>query len=349
MPDSEHVTDEACLVSIIVPAYNAAQTIQDCLNTLFQQSVERDCYEIIVVDDGSTDATPDIVTSYSSVRLIRQANAGPAVARNRGAQEARGEILLFTDADCVPAHDWIERMIAPFQRSDVKIVGVKGTYLSCQRALTARFVQLEYEDKYRRMARFEYIDFIDTYSAGYRRDVFLTNGGFDTSFPTASVEDQEFSFRLARRGHKMVFVPEAHVYHLGHADTLSKYLRKKFKIGYWKVLVHKWHPDKMLADTHTPQMLKIQLLLAAVFAILLMGGMVWHPLWWGALAVGSCFLLTTLPFVWRALRQDVTVALLAPALLFLRAWGLGLGFAAGLFHFLILPRNLDQRRYKLRK
>jgi len=316
---------------VVIPTYNAERTIDSCLDALLQQSVERDCYEIIVVDDGSTDATPAIVASYPSVRLIRQANAGPAVARNRGAQEARGEILLFTDADCVPAHDWIERMTAPFQRSE-EIVGVKGTYLLRQRALVARFVQLEYEDKYHHMAKYEHIDFIDTYSAGYRRDVFLANGGFDTSFPTASVEDQEFSFRLARQGYKMVFVPDAHVYHLGHADTLTKYLRKKFKIGYWKVLVHKRHPGKILADSHTPQVLKVQLLLAAALAILLVGGVVWHPLWWGALAVGCGFVLTTLPFVWRALRKDATVALLAPALLFLRAWALGTGFAIGLLH-----------------
>ena len=319
------------MISVVIPTYNAERTIDSCLDALLQQSVERDCYEIIVVDDGSTDATPAIVASYPSVRLIRQANAGPAVARNRGAQEARGEILLFTDADCVPALDWIERMTAPFQRSE-EIVGVKGTYLLRQRALVARFVQLEYEDKYHRMAKYEHIDFIDTYSAGYRRDVFLANGGFDTSFPTASVEDQEFSFRLARQGYKMVFVPDAHVYHLGHADTLTKYLRKKFKIGYWKVLVHKRHPGKMLADSHTPQVLKVQLLLAAALAILPVSGVVWHPLWWGAWAVGCGFVLTTLPFVWRALRKDATVALLAPALLFLRAWALGMGFAIGLLH-----------------
>lgn len=318
-------------ISVIVPAYNAAQTIGDCVQALLRQSVERDRYEIVVVDDGSTDATSELVAKYPSVRVIRQDNAGPAVARNRGAQQARGDILLFTDADCVPAEDWIERMVAPFQSAD-GVVGVKGTYRSHQKALMARFVQLEYEDKYRRMARYEHIDFVDTYSAGYRRGVFLENGGFDTSFPTASVEDQEFSFRLARQGHRMVFVPDAYVYHLGHADTLSKYVRKKYKIGYWKVLVHRRHPEKMIADTHTPQILKVQLLLAAAWAALLIGGALWPVLWWGALAAVCGFLLTAVPFAWKALSGDVVVALLSPVLLFLRAWALGLGFAAGLVH-----------------
>jgi len=319
------------LVTVIIPAFDAEKTIKECLKALLRQSIERARYEIIVVDDGSTDATPDIVARYPSVRLVRQSNAGPAAARNRGAQEARGEILLFTDADCVPAPDWIERMLASFQRGE-DIAGVKGTYQSCHQALIARFVQLEYEDKYRRMSGYEHIDFIDTYSAGYRRDVFLANGGFDTSFPTASVEDQEFSFRLARQGHKMVFVPEARVCHLEHADTLAKYVRKKFQIGYWKVLVHKRHPGKMLADSHTPQVLKAQLLLAAALAILLVCGAVWLPMGWGALAAVCGFGLTTLPFVWKAFHKDVIVALFAPGLLFLRAWALGMGFAMGLLH-----------------
>ena len=318
-----------CPISVIVPAHNAAQTIEDCVQGLLQQSVDRALYEIIIVDDGSTDSTPEIAADHPSVRVVRQRNAGPAAARNRGAREARGEILLFTDADCVPAGDWIEQMAAPFEAAD-GIVGAKGIYRSDQRALMARFVQLEYEEKYRRMAGYEYIDFIDTYSAGYRRDVFLENGGFDESFPTASVEDQEFSFRLAQQGLKMVFVPGACVYHLGHADTVTKYVRKKFKIGYWKVLVHSRHPEKMIADAHTPQILKLQLVLAAAWAALLVGGVVWPVLWWGALAAIGAFLLTTAPFFWRALSRDVVVALLAPVLLFLRAWALGAGFALGL-------------------
>ena len=75
-----------------------------------------------------------------------------------------------------------------------------------------RFTQLEYEDRYDRMAGVESIDFVDTYSAAYRRDIFLANGGFDRTFPTASVEDQEFSFRLTEKGYRLVFVPSAKVY-----------------------------------------------------------------------------------------------------------------------------------------
>lgn len=315
------------MISVVIPAYNAEDTIGHCLSALLDQSLPREAYEIIVVDDGSTDGTRDVVRRYPGARLIEQANQGPAAARNLGGREARGDIVLFTDADCQPIRTWIERMSVPFE--DQEVVGAKGTYLTRQRALVARFVQIEYEDKYDRMARDESIDFIDTYAAGYRRDVFLANGGFDTSFPIASVEDQEFSFRLAAQGHKMVFVPEAQVYHL-HADTLTGYLRKKFKIGYWKVLVHRRHPDKMIRDSHTPQVLKIQILLTALLGATVLGTFFWKVLGWMIAAEAAIFGLSTLPFVIKAWSKDRVVAFIAPLLLLGRALALGLGFLTGL-------------------
>jgi GT2 family glycosyltransferase len=94
------------------------------------------------------------------------------------------------------------------------------------------------------------IDFIDTYSAAYRRDIFIQNGGFNESFPFPSVEDQEFSFRLARKGYLMVFSPNAVVYH-HHDRNIYEYLRRKFGIGYWKAIMLHWIPEKTFSDSHT--------------------------------------------------------------------------------------------------
>ncbi len=329
-------------ISVIVPAYCAGDTIDRCLDALACQTVPRHRYEILVVDDGSPEGTCARVQGRDDVRLFVQAHAGPAAARNLGVQHARGKIVLFTDADCAPAEDWIERMEAALcsrspshhrescLSSNLEIVGAKGTYLSCQRELVARFVQLEYEDKYDRMARERTIDFVDTYSAAYRRDVFVANGGFETGFPLASVEDQEFSFRLAKQGYTMVFAPEARVYHWGHARTLRSYWRKKFRIGYWKVLVHKRYPDKLWRDSHTPQVLKVQILLAGLGGLCFLGSWLWLPLAWVAGIAILGFLLTTLPFVLKTWTKDPRVALVSPGLLFVRAVALGLGFAVGL-------------------
>jgi len=314
-------------LSIVIPAYNAAATIAACLDALEAQTVGRETYEVIVVDDGSSDATRAAVERHAQVLYLEQAHAGPAAARNVGARRAGGEILLFTDADCVPAPDWIERMAAPF--ADPEIAGVKGAYTTQQQALVPRFVQLEYEDKYDRMARDRYIDFVDTYAAAYRRDVFLATGGFDTGFPTASVEDQEFSFRLARHGHKMVFARGARVRHLGHAGSVAAYWRKKFRIGYWKVLVTARHPEKVLRDSHTPQSLKLQILLAALDSLALLGAIRWRFARRACGAVTSLLLLSMVPFTLKAAEHDAAVALISPVMLLARALALGTGYAAG--------------------
>src|SRR5882757_2724057 len=252
------VSLEARSASIIIPTFNGASRIGNCLDSLVKQTAGRNV-EILVVDDGSTDSTANAVRGYSSVRLISQANARPASARNRGALEARGKILLFTDDDCVPMPDWLEAMLGPFQDPDV--VGAKGVYRTHQKSLAARFVQIEYEDKYRLMADLPSIDFIDTYSAAFRRDRFLEMTGYDTSFPVACAEDVELSYRMSARGWTMKFVPAAIVYHT-HPDTLLRYLKKKYKFAYWRMLAVRKNPRKGVKDSHTPQIMKVQLLFA---------------------------------------------------------------------------------------
>ncbi|MGC9399907.1 MAG: glycosyltransferase [Anaerolineae bacterium] len=313
------------LYSVVIPVYNGAETLPACLKALQRQTVPPETYEVIVVDDGSTDGSADVARKFD-VRLISQSNAGPAAARNRGAEEARGEILLFTDADCIPCSDWIEQMTMPFTHAEV--TGAKGTYRTRQRGWIPRFVQLEYEDRYDRMRNQPSIDFVDTYSAAYRRDIFLRAGGFDPAFPTASVEDQELSFRLAEQGYHLVFVPEAHVFHT-HNNTLWAYVRRKFWIGYWKVRVMHKHPDKLVRDSHTPQVLKLQIGLAALGALLIggkglnkkLGYLGWAS--WGGLVISG------LPFLLKILQRDPAIFLIAPLMLFIRAWTLGLGFLVG--------------------
>jgi glycosyltransferase involved in cell wall biosynthesis len=314
--------------SIIIPTFNGASRIGNCLDSLVKQTAGRNV-EILVVDDGSTDNTANVVRGYSSVRLIPQANAGPASARNRGALEAQGKILLFTDDDCVPMPDWLKAMLGPFKDPDV--VGAKGVYRTHQKSLAARFVQIEYEDKYRLMAGLSSIDFIDTYSAGFRRDRFLEMTGYDTSFPVACAEDIELSYRMSARGWKMKFVDAAIVFHT-HPDTLARYLKKKYKFAFWRVLAVRKNPSKGVKDSHTPQIMKVQLLFAPVLVLAVIFDLAARPTVPVSALVLVSFLLTTLPFTLRAIRKDPIVGILSPILLAARACAQVLGVAAGLVH-----------------
>jgi len=315
------------LASAVVPAYNAADTIVPCLQALGRQSLPAGSYEIILVDDGSSDGTATAAEgSGVAVTVLRQAHSGAAAARNLGAARAQADIVLFTDADCVPAADWAEQLLSAF--ADPAVVGAKGVYYGLEGSLVERFVQLEYEDKYERMARRRYIDFIDTYCAAYRRAVLLAAGGFDTSLMAG--EDQELSFRLAEAGYKMVFVPSARVRHLGHTRTVCSYWQKKLKIGYWKVRVHHRHPDKLISDSHTPQVMKLQIGLVALLGGSIVGSMLNPRLRRLPGMVAAAFACTTVPFVQRTWAKQRAVAIVAPFLLFVRALALGCGFALGL-------------------
>lgn len=312
-------------VSVIIPAYNAEKTIGRCLHALMNQDYPEK-YEVIVVDDGSTEDTPNIVKKFKA-HLVTQENSGPAAARNRGAAEAGGDVLLFTDSDCEPQENWISEMIKPF-RNHHEIVGVKGAYRSRQKEIVARFIQLEYEDKYSFMRRDRYIDFIDTYSAGFRKDVFLKMDGYDTEFPVACAEDIELSYRISNKGYKMFFNPDAIVFHM-HPTRLVDYLKKKQKFAYWRMLAVKKNPNKMVKDSHTPQMMKFQLLFPPAIIATAVFELIYRGNFYLTFSLLILFMLTALRFTIKALKGDLIAGMISPILLFLRAaaqfWGVSRG------------------------
>jgi lipopolysaccharide/colanic/teichoic acid biosynthesis glycosyltransferase/GT2 family glycosyltransferase len=313
-------------ISVVIPTHNSQGIISGCLQALEQQTLKRDTYEIIVVDDESTDNTPNIIKTFPGVRLIIIPHGGPSVARNAGAKAAWGELIVFTDADCFPVPDWLDEITAPFQ--DSQIIGVKGVYRTKQKSIVSRFVQLEYQSKYARMAHMRYIDFIDTYSAAYRREVFLANGGFDNSFTVPSVEDQELSFRLAQKGYRMVFAPNAAVYHR-HDRNLQEYWKRKFGIGYWKAFLLRWLPQKTFSDSHTPlsQHLQIAFLGMALVSILVSFFMSWFLWVFAGLVV--LFFGVGLSFWTYVFRNDPPLGIIYPGLILIRAAALGTGLLVG--------------------
>ena len=319
--------------SVIVPAYQAADIIAACVTALAQQTVPRDRYEVLVVDDGSTDGTAAAAQAAGADRVLTIAHQGPAGARNAGVEAARGELVLFTDADCIPAPDWVEQLTAPF--ADSRVMGAKGTYRTRQRAPIARLVQREFEIRYERMAQLPQIDFVDTYAAAYRRALLLQSGGFDTVFPIPSAEDVELSFRLAQAGHRLVFVPEAWVWHR-HPTGLCAYLTRKGQYGFWRALLYLHHPEKIGGDAHTDPLLKVQFLLVALLGLTALGGLVWRPLWAAAAGLLLIFCATTWPFVRWVWAKDRLVAVLWPPVTLLRVFVQGTGLAVGLFRHGVL-------------
>jgi len=312
-------------ISVIIPARDEAARLPRSLESLRRQTLPSSAYEVIVVDDGSRDSTAEIAEA-AGARVLSQANRGPASARNAGAQVALGELLVFTDADCEAAPDFLAEIARAFE--DPAIAGAMGAYRSKQRQRVARFVQAEFDFKQRRMARMRTINTVHTYAGAYRREVFLATGGFDERYPIPSNEDQELSYRLAGHGHTMVFEPDAVVFHL-HDRTLAEYIRRKFWLGYWKAYTLSKHPRHIRGDSHTPrsQMVQIALALPTLIAGLLAplsplaAGVAW--------GLAAAFTLSALPFVAYVLRQAPGLAWMVPGMTVVRAIAQAAGLLFG--------------------
>ncbi len=309
-------------IAVVVPAYNAAATLPATLAALARQAYDAGAVAVVVVDDGSTDETA-AVAARGGARVIRQENRGPAAARNAGAAATRGDILVFTDADCVPDPDFLAALTAPLA-ADPDLAGVQGAYRTDQTALVARFAQVEFEDRYRHAARFPSLDLVATYAAAYRREVFAAAGGFDDAFTKADNEDTELSYRLCRLGHRLAFAPAARVAHR-HPATVGRYLRIKASRAYWRLRACREHPEKLVRDGYTPPVVRAQTALAG----LLVAGLALWPLaavgGWLALAGAAGIAASSLPFARFAAGRDPAVARVAPLLVL----GRSVAFAAG--------------------
>lgn len=328
--------------SIVLPVQDNAATITRCLDGLAQQTAPAGSFEVLVVDAGHCAALPARVAEWSqghssvAIRCLRL--DGPvhsaAAARNCGVQNAQAPLVLFTEPDCVPNPGWVDTLLAAFD--DGRVVGARGSFRTEQSALVPRFVQAEYEDRYGRALHREQIDFIDNYSAAYRRDVFLTNGGFDVEF--GACEDQELSFRLAEKGYRLVFAPQAVVTHV-HDTSLADYVRRKYALGFWKAPLTRLHPERMVDDTHTPQVLKVQIVLVSIMLALVpfvLLGLRWPLfdwLWLAEIALALGFLLSALPFLIKLAQRSLLLAAFGPGMLAARALALGSGYLAGTIHF----------------
>jgi cellulose synthase/poly-beta-1,6-N-acetylglucosamine synthase-like glycosyltransferase len=311
------------MISVVVAAYNEEKTLGLCLDSLLAQTAPRESYEIIVADDGSTDKTRQVAESRG-VQLVTQPNHGAGAARNLGARCARGDIVLFIDADCVPDARCVEAMAAAF--ADPVLAGASGEKKTRQRNFWARLIQIEYDYKYDRLAAHPTIDFVDSSTAGYRRDIFLTNGGFDPTLKEA--EDVDLSFRLAERGLRLVLAREAITYHT-HPESPLVYLKRKFQYARGRATVYRRFPGKAASDQRTPQSQKLQVLIAFGLIPAAFAALIWNTWGWAVAVLALIFIVTTLRFssyCWKYWRGGI---LLVPLIFLLSAFASGAGTAVG--------------------
>ncbi|MBD2531094.1 glycosyltransferase [Nostoc flagelliforme FACHB-838] len=224
-------------VSVVVCAYNAERTMDSCLASL--KEVNYPNYEVIVVNDGSRDRTLEITQRYDYVRLINQENKGLSVARNVGMAAATGEIVAYTDSDCMVDPDWLTYLVAKFLSSDVGAVG--GPNLSPpEDSLVPACVAVSPGVPTHILLSDEVAEHIAGCNMAFRREILEEINGFNPIFRTAG-DDVDICWRLQDKGYTIGFSPTAIVWHF-RRNTVAAYLKQQQGYGKAEALVYFKHP-----------------------------------------------------------------------------------------------------------
>lgn len=316
-------------ITVVIPAYNAAKTIGVTLAAA--AAIDWPDKEIIVVDDGSADDTAGVAGRFHGVMVIRQNNGGPAKARNTGWRAASGEVVFFTDADCVPHRDVLSALAPHF--ADPAVAGAGGTYgIANGERLLSRLIHAEIVARHARMAGD--VDFLGSFNCAFRRAALEKTGGFDETFLAASGEDNDLSYRMVKTGSRLIFDRRAVVAHF-HETSLAKYLRTQYRHGIWRMKIYRNHRGMMKGDAYAGKADLAQ----PPLALLLLCGLplplllpAWWPLYGLLLAV---YILLQFPLPLSLMRIAGWEALLLTPVTFLRGFARGLGLAAGTARFLI--------------
>ncbi len=288
----------APFVSVIVPTRNRSALLRDLLNALSNQVYPAGRMEVIVVDNSSTDDTADVVKQAAAmspcpVRYLRKQNDGPAASRNRGAEMASGEILAFTDSDCIPGPGWLVSAVAAF-RPEVALVC--GPIRPVWEAPDPPFFMHQIYEVNREDGLYA------TANVFYRRDAFLAAGGFDENFRTYSWgqpvggDDTHLAWRMRRRGDASAFASGAVIYHQASPISARSYLLQPLAAQIIPQLVRQF-PELRQTCLYRRYFLHRQ---SATFLLALAGV--------AGGRITPLSLLLTLPWVrttWPAVRRDV--------------------------------------------
>lgn len=221
------------IVSIVIPTFARPERLSDCLRALTGQTLAACDFEVVIVDDGSPQPLDAIVAKYAadlSIKLLRQANAGPAAARNRGVKEATGKWIAFTDDDCLPDPQWLELLLARERSDPGSLVGgttINGLTNELFASTSQLIIDLVYEhfnsdpdDAY----------FFPSNNILCEREHIQEMGGFDLEFAQAGGEDRDFCDRWRSSGRRLVWCKEAKIEHR-HSQSFKNFLRLHYRYG----------------------------------------------------------------------------------------------------------------------
>jgi len=308
----------ADLVSVIIPVRNGEATIARCLEAVFASNYQH--FEVIVVDDGSDDRSAGIIQDFPCALVRLPRHSGVSRARNIGVLHSHGDILFFTDADCLLNEDTLARAVATLGAAGREVV-LGGTYteqpaddrfFSAFQSVFINHAESRDRDK---------PDYIATHAMVLYADTFEKSGGFSEDFMPI-LEDVDFSHRLRRTGHRLMMDPGVQVRHLFDFSLFGSVSNGFRKSKYWTI--YSIHNKDLLADSGTASW-ALKFNAAALFGsilallLILVTGHAWY-------AIIIAVLMTLNVTVNRNLLKG-----------FYRARGPGFALAATAYYLLVYP------------
>ena len=287
----------APLLSVVIPVYNGERTLPACLQSVFR--CDRPPFEVIVVNDGSTDNTESVAKDYPCKIINLLANKGRGFARNRGIEAAQAELILFTDADCIVCEDWAEKAYQSFTRvyaRDQAIAAVGGRVLPLKGYFNKCDAYSCYG--YNQEPRERYADNFCTANLIVKRSELKDIGGFDEVLPT--FEDRDLGIRIQQSGRRLYYDPAFSIHHNHTRQGLWGFLGHEYQWGTQVGnLFELRHPDYHRTPfTRYLSNYYAYLITIPLFALSITCKVVMHNLWHdiGVLTVAPCVLLSKLGY-----------------------------------------------------
>ena len=226
-------------VSVVVASYNGAATLKTCLQSL--ENLNYSNYEVLLVDDGSTDSTPSIAATFPGIRTFRHlVNKGLSCARNTGIEAATGEIVAFTDSDCRADEDWLYHLVGDLVRS--RFTGIGGpNFLPPDDSPTAAVVMVSPGGPAHVMLTDRVAEHIPGCNMAFYRWALQEIGGFNPIYRRAG-DDVDICWRLQQQGYRIGFSPAGFVWHY-RRNSLTAYLRQQSGYGEAEALLEQRHPE----------------------------------------------------------------------------------------------------------
>ncbi|HDR05161.1 MAG TPA: glycosyltransferase [Candidatus Marinimicrobia bacterium] len=326
------------MFSVIVPTFNRLDEIQDLLPSLENQELEKAHFEIILVDDGSTDETIPFLKKYSSetelnLRFFRQDHKGPGEARNIGMQEAQGKYFIFVDSDCIADKRWLQAYYEAIKEQDLAGFGgpdaVLSSFSPLQKAIDYSMTSFITTGGIRGHSKKKISKYYPrSFNMGVRADIVEKIGGMNK---LRHGQDIEFSHRILSTGEPVIKVHDAVVYHK-RRTSIKKFYKQVFNWGVARINLYKIDRG-MLEPVHfLPFIGTIIIALAILLTLLFPKKML--PLW-----IAGIGLLLGMALHGIIKYRDPKVFPFIPIVVPTQILGYGIGFAYAFVKRVILQKE----------